>query len=115
MRAPLRVVYLDDEPDLCTLFSEMFTNENTRVITYSEPGAAIDAINSTAPDLIFLDYRLPGITGDEVASSVKKLIPMVLVTGELNITPQNYFTKIVHKPFRRQEIEAIIASLRPKA
>ena len=107
----LKIVYLDDEPDLCVIFRDIFSSEEVIIETYTESLKAIQGIKMDPPDLIFLDYRLPNITGDEVAMMLDKDIPKVLITGDINIKTDYSFLRIISKPFKIDEINELISSL----
>ena len=74
---PLKVYYLDDEKDLCEMFVDYFSNKDVEVTTFTDPLKAIAHSLNHPPDLIFVDYRLPGTTGDEVAKSLGASVPNV--------------------------------------
>ena len=105
---PLKIVYLDDEPGLCEIFVDNFSSPDVSVDTFTNPEAAVKAINESLPDLVFLDYRLPGTTGDEVASRLSAVIPKVLITGDLAVMSTKSFVKVFHKPFDFTEMELFI-------
>jgi len=71
-RAPLRVLIVDDEP---------LGRRRVAGLVRKEPGVeivgmigdgvtAVEAIRSLAPDLVFLDVQMPGMTGLEVVRAV---------------------------------------------
>ena len=113
---PLKIVYIDDEIDLCEMFSDLFSSPETEIKTYIDPQVAINEISSNPPDLIFLDYRLPGITGDEVAKKLNNNIPKILITGDANIKTEYSFNKIYTKPYEfndmREFLNQFYATLR---
>ena len=103
---PLKVYILDDEPDICQVFKENFSTSDIGIQTFVDPKTLLEAIRTSPPDLIFLDYRLPNTTGDEVAKSIKILIPMALLTGDFEVNAITNFEKKFHKqPFPWDEIE----------
>ncbi len=54
-------------------------NDNFKVIAECRNGKeAIDAINKTKPELIFLDIQMPGMDGFEVLNHLKENIPYVI-------------------------------------
>jgi DNA-binding response OmpR family regulator len=106
----LKIVYLDDEPALCEMFVDNFASPIVSIQTFTDPEAAIKAINESEPDLVFLDYRLPETTGQDVANRLNPDIPKVLLTGDLSVNAGSCFIKIFHKPFDFAEVEAFIQS-----
>ncbi len=106
----LKVYYLDDEADLCENFSDFFTSEQVQVTTFVDPKVAIDAIRNNPPDLLFVDYRLPGTTGDELAKTVDPKIPKFLITGENFVKTECNFEKVLNKPYKVSDILQIISN-----
>lgn len=101
---PLKVFYLDDEPDLLEIFQENFSSAEIEIHTFSVPSKAIEAMEKEMPDLIFLDYRLPGTTGDEVALKINENIPKALITGEMDVNTKAKYAALFKKPFELDEI-----------
>jgi DNA-binding NtrC family response regulator len=95
---PLEVVYIDDEHDLCEMFSEAFTTPNVHITSFIDPNVALINIASKAPDLIFIDFRLPNITGDKLALKMNPKIPKVLITGDLQVKVEAIFDRVFYKP-----------------
>jgi len=102
------IYYLDDEETLCELFEDFLASDNIKITTFVDAEEAIKVTNEFPPDIIFIDYRLIGITGDEVAGRIPESIPKILVTGELAVKTKNKFYNIVNKPFSFNEIETLI-------
>ena len=105
---PLNVCYVDDEPDLCEAFSDYFASDEVVVSTYTDHEAAILAINQSHPDLVILDFRLRGTTGDEVARQLAADIPKVLITGDLAVASKFPFTKTLFKPYKIQDVFTLL-------
>lgn len=105
------IIYLDDEPDLCEIFSDEFSAKDIAIITYTSADTAIKAANQNHPDLIFIDYRLPLTNGDEVALAMPPHIPKYLVTGEQNVETKYKFSGVLGKPLDRKKISEVIRNL----
>ena len=104
----LKVVYIDDEVDLCELFADEFSNEQIQISTYWDPQLAIAAINKEPPDVLFIDYRMPATTGTKVAATISVSIPKVLITGDLNIASEYDFEAVLYKPIVPKDVQAIL-------
>ena len=102
------IFYLDDEQDLCENFKDYFSSNEFNITTFTVPEMAIEAVKKTPPDLIFIDYRLPGMNGDQVALFMDKEIPKYLITGDHLLTTQYGFVGTVSKPYRAHEIQSIL-------
>lgn len=104
----LVVYYLDDEVDLLDVFSEIYSSEEIQITTFSQPELAISAIRTVPPDLLLLDNRLPGTTGDLIAQKLDPNIPKALISGDLTLEPKATFVKVFSKPFNSQEMSEFL-------
>jgi CheY-like chemotaxis protein len=104
---PLKIIYLDDEKDLLELFAESLESDSRKIWTFSTPAGFLDRVNEIQPDVIFLDYRLPGITGDKIAMQLPPHIPCAMISGELDLqlAEGTNVDKIFHKPLSINELE----------
>jgi DNA-binding NtrC family response regulator len=107
---PLEVVYIDDELDLCDLFSEAFTSPKVNIATFIDPNVALASIATKAPDVIFIDFRLPNITGDKIALKIDPKIVKVLITGDLQVKVEGIFDRIFYKPVDFEQLEQYLES-----
>jgi DNA-binding response OmpR family regulator len=106
----LDVLYLDDEPDLCMIFSDEFTSDEIQIRTFTDPEMAITDAKRIPPQIIFLDYRLPATTGDQVAQAMPPGIPIYLVTGDITVKTSFSFEAVFDKPFNADEIRRVLNS-----
>ncbi|HEX8944574.1 MAG TPA: response regulator, partial [Gemmatimonadaceae bacterium] len=69
---PIRVLIVDDEPLARQRIEDLLAREpNVEIVGTADNGvAAIEAIRSLQPDLLFLDVQMPGKTGLEVARAI---------------------------------------------
>jgi DNA-binding NtrC family response regulator len=105
---PVRIFLLDDEEMLCDIFQEYLTSDQIQITTFTDPKKAIKACEIEPPTMFFIDYRLPSITGDEVALSVDENIIKILITGDYSIKAKYQFDKIISKPYHFDEIKKVI-------
>jgi CheY-like chemotaxis protein len=108
---PITIYYLDDEPDLLELFVETFSQEGRVVRGFVSVSEFLEEVAKSPPHIVFLDYRLPRITGDEVALRLPPSLPKVLLSGELQPSTRADFYALMQKPFKAQDIESLIAAL----
>ena len=104
----LKVLFLDDEPALCIAFEALFSSETVEVTTFTDAAQAINAALINPPDIIFLDYRLPGTNGFDVARAMAKDIPKYLITAEISVPPNPDFLAIFYKPIDIATVEGIL-------
>ena len=107
----LKVLYLDDEPDLCEIFFDEFSSEEIQILTYTDFQKAIDSAKKNPPDVIFVDFRLPRTNGDLVAQAMPGQIPKYLITGEASPATDYKFAGVFGKPFDAHAIRETMSQL----
>jgi len=80
-----RIFVVDDDEIYLTGLSD-WLGKKYRVETLSSGAAALEAIQESRPDLIMLDYEMPGLSGPEVLRVLKdeettRDIPVIFLTG----------------------------------
>ncbi len=89
----VNVLVIDDEPDISSYISSILEGHQYSVSTCNSAINAESIIDKNLPDLILLDLMMPGKTGIQLFTKLKKNektkdIPMIMVTGikeKLNI------------------------------
>jgi len=79
-----RILIVDDDQTLVTLFQMILQEEGYAVETATSGLQALDIAKKTDFHLVLLDIKLPDIRGDEVARELRKIddkIGIVLITG----------------------------------
>jgi CheY-like chemotaxis protein len=81
-----RVLVVDDEPDVVTMFTHALEGEHFEVVTAYDGIAAIDIAESDHPDVILLDIMMPMMSGYEVLQQLRtnpqtQRIPVICVTS----------------------------------
>ena len=66
-----RIVVVDDQPILGTIYRTKFTAEGFQVDVASDGEQALELIGRTNPDLVLLDLNLPKINGMEVLKRLR--------------------------------------------
>ena len=106
----LRIIFLDDEKDLCDNFVDEFSSPRVSVEAFVDPVEMLNAAKKNPPDLFFIDYRLPGTTGDKVAALLDASIPKYLITGDSMNKSEYNFQAVIIKPYRSAAIQKILDS-----
>jgi CheY-like chemotaxis protein len=81
-----RIVVVDDQPILGTIYRTKFATEGFQVDVASDGQEALDLIQRTNPDLVLLDLMLPKIDGLEVlkklrAQSTFQTLPIIVFSA----------------------------------
>lgn len=106
----LKILHLDDEIDIGQVFCDLFSSDKISIQSFTEVDQALESLRKDPPDLIFLDYRLPGITGEDVALKMNTQIPICLISGDMSLKTQYPFAAKFKKPWNTEEIQAFLDS-----
>ncbi|MCG6538012.1 MAG: response regulator, partial [Syntrophales bacterium LBB04] len=81
---PALILIIDDEESIRDGCTQTLTKSGFEVITASEGVEGIRLARERKPDMVFLDLKMPGMTGMEVLEVLSKDIPdtvLVIITG----------------------------------
>ena len=84
----INVLFVDDEESILRSIKGLFINDSFSIETTSNLDKAIDIIENENIKVIFVDYRMPKITGVEFLKKIKKEYPdiiRILFTGYADI------------------------------
>lgn len=104
------IVYLDDDIALIKLFELVFEDTEHEIVTFTNEHECITYCTKVPPDVLFVDYQLTDMKGDEVATQLSSSIYKILVTGELKVTSDFFFDDTIHKPFQLMELIQAVES-----
>lgn len=105
----ISVYYVDDEPQICEVFEELFSNSEVSIVTFTDPFLALQAILQSPPDILFTDYRMPGMNGEDLAKKLDPKLKKILITGENNVITEFKFDAVLPKPLNTKLIREIIS------
>lgn len=106
------IVYIDDDIALIKLFELVFKDTQHEIVTFTNEHQGIVYCSQTPPDVLFVDYRLTDMKGDEVAAQLPNTIYKILVTGEIKVTSDFFFDDTIHKPFQLMELLNAVESFK---
>ena len=116
-----KILVVDDEPDLRDILRFALETEGFEVLEAADTQKAYWLITDQDPDLVLLDWMLPGGSGIELLSRLKKeeatqSLPVIMVTAKareediiqgLDMGAHDYITK----PFSLKELLARIRTI----
>lgn len=65
-----KLLIVDDEPNLRTLYEKEFTQSGYEVVLASSGPEAITLVEKEKPDLVILDIRMPGMNGIDAMGEI---------------------------------------------
>jgi signal transduction histidine kinase/CheY-like chemotaxis protein len=123
MTASLRILVIDDEPEVRHVVAEMLANQGHEVVVADDGQAALARLESEgAFDLVLTDLGMPGMTGWDVARAVKSRrpdMPVGLLTGwgeQPAAKPEDRWTAdfVLAKPITVDGLRAALSRVRAK-
>jgi CheY-like chemotaxis protein len=82
------VLCIDDDPESTELRREMLESAGFRVLTANNGPDGLALVAGDRPDIVLLDYLMPGMDGGEVAGRIKALrpdLPIILLSAHLQV------------------------------
>ena len=81
------ILLADDEANLRTLVHTTLEDPRYRIIEAADGVTALEAARKDIPDLVILDWMMPGMTGIEVAKALRQdaataHIPIIMLTAK---------------------------------
>lgn len=105
------VVYLDDEVHLTEIFLALFDSTYHTCRVFNDEFEAIAYCLQSPPDILFVDYRLQSMRGDEVALRIPEGVQKVLVTGDIQVESEYQFDSVISKPFKLVQLLNLVQQL----
>jgi two-component system phosphate regulon response regulator PhoB len=123
--SPARILVVEDERDISALVAYHLTKEGYRVRTAEGGQEALEAMDAERPDLVILDLMLPGFSGYDVLTEMRRRpalvdVPVIVLTARrdesdrvkgLELGADDYVTK----PFSPRELTLRVAAVLRRA
>ena len=107
-----RILVVDDESAIRDSLKMILEYEGYEVMQAATGEEGIKLIEREAPDLVFLDIKMPGMDGLEVLQKLRHLVdttPIVVISGHADITTAVEATRLgafdfIEKPLARERV-----------
>jgi CheY-like chemotaxis protein len=111
-----RVLIVDDDADTVIICTAQLTQAGYSVTSVSDGTHACDAAGLHMPDVILLDYRLPGATGSIIASGLHddprcSAIPVIILTADATARKVRFPRNVRGVVLKPCESRALIAAV----
>ena len=114
----MKIILVDDEPEILILVRDYLSREGFNVLTAINGTEGIQLIEREKPDLVLLDWMLPGMSGLEMCRRLRETstIPIIMLTAKseeidrvlgLEFGADDYIVK----PFSLRELAARIKTV----
>lgn len=115
----IRILAVDDEPDLRTLLRILLKNRGYEVLEAASGQEAVDIVRSEPRiDLVIMDIMMPGLNGVEACAEIRKFstVPMLFLTAKTQIADKaeaygSGGDDYLAKPFSQNELMMKVESL----
>ena len=74
-----KILVVDDEPDITSLFSKALLREGFRVDVYNDPADSLKNYKPYFYDLLILDIIMPGMDGFKLYDRLRKVDPDIKI------------------------------------
>jgi CheY-like chemotaxis protein len=112
------VLVVDDDPDVRRFIVDLLEDSGYAVVAAVDGPAGLKALHEQGPfDLLLLDFAMPGMTGSEVARTVraeKPDQPILMMTGYLEheaVLSELGAQPMLQKPFEPAELLFRVAAM----
>ena len=108
------ILIADDDEDLRLLVEVTLENPTYRILTAVDGCQALEAVNQHRPDLLIIDWMMPGLNGCEAVAQMREnpetsTIPVVMLTARDGLETQEETASLalagyLAKPFSPLEL-----------
>jgi len=115
MSGEIKVLVVDDEPVIRSLFKDFLTDEGYHVETVSNGQEAVEIVKQKKFSIAFMDVHMPIMNGLEALIQMKQIQPELTVVmmdsfpDELALEAEKRgAVTCIHKPFNIKEVTGMI-------
>ncbi|MHC4820426.1 MAG: response regulator transcription factor [Planctomycetota bacterium] len=109
------ILVVDDERDIADAVEAVLTAEGYEVRIANDGEEALAAVRSRRPDLVLMDYEMPGMTGAEVCARLRKrkrTVPILLATAAMiDLSTIADADGFLVKPYQRDVLLSFVSHL----
>ena len=113
-----KIVSIDDSPTMLDMIKNYLGTDKYEVSTLENPMLSLGLMFDIKPDLVLMDFSMPGINGNKLCgilrkSPVFKKTPIIMVSGNLQMVDEDKLqssgiTDYLAKPFTREDLQNIV-------
>ena len=119
---PHSIMIVDDDESVRSLLRMTFPTEEYEITEARNGEEALKQLRTKAPDLVLLDWRMPGVGGSSVLDAVKAdypQLPVIVLTSEVQKSTRVLAEVLgvdayLRKPFSPRELLETVERLLPE-
>ena len=77
MKENVTILSIDDDPQICFALGELFKFQGWRAVSANDVSSGLEAFRRYLPDIVLIDYHMPGMSGIEGVKLLRKQSPSV--------------------------------------
>lgn len=116
-----RVLVVDDTKNIKNLLTTCLTVNGYNVLTANNGLEAIEILKNNLVDLVFLDIKMPEVSGTEVLKRIRAMgidTPVIIMTAFATVKNAVECTRLgavmyLQKPFTSDKVKAILKEVEP--
>lgn len=117
MKENITILSIDDDPQICFALGELFRFQGWRAVTAGDVKKGLDAFRRYAPDVVLIDYHMPGLSGIEGVKLLRResaSVPIIVFTIDESQSVADSFLSAGASDFALKPIKApdIISRIR---
>lgn len=114
-----RVLLVDDEFSSAEVLALVLAGEGYQVTVAADARQALERLEDAAPDLLVVDFMMPGMNGADLAKAVRerehfRAVPVLMISGAPEAALKAYrprYDAFLRKPFGLEELLRVLGSL----
>jgi CheY-like chemotaxis protein len=117
MPSPLRILYVEDNPVVREVTSELLIHDQRYIVALGTAEEALQEFAGQAFDVVITDISLPAMSGLDLARKILDIepkAPIIIASGyflDLSLKTWGPNVRAIVKPFAGAEIDALIEEL----
>ena len=117
MPSPLRILYVEDNPVVREVTSELLINDQRHIVALGTAEEALQEFSEQTFDVVITDISLPAMSGLDLARKILDIepkAPIIIASGyflDLSLKTWGPNVRAIIKPFDSPEIDALIEEL----
>jgi len=115
------VLLVEDEINIIEAIQFLLSREGWQVDTHSDGTTAVEKVRSMRPDLVVLDYMLPGKNGIDILTELRadpdfERLPVLMLTArgqsrDRDLAERAGVSRFMTKPFSNTEVVTAVRDL----